>query len=301
MDSEEDGARGGRLPPWLRRKLPCGFLCAQTRNTLKKHKIYTVCEEAGCPNRLECFSKKTATFLVLGKVCTRACGFCDVDFSNSPSPPEKEEPGRVAQAAKALKLNHVVITMVTRDDLADQGASHVAETIRKVREGLPHASIEVLTSDFSGDRHLIDVVLEAEPEIFNHNIETVRRLTPRVRHRATYERTLRLLSYAHSCNRASFIKSGIMVGIGEREGEVEETIQDLYSAGCSIITIGQYLQPKKGRLPVKSFVHPKRFKWYEEYGYSIGVRTMYCAPLVRSSYNAHLLKESNIKGELSRG
>lgn len=290
-----------RLPPWLRRKLPRGFVYAQTQNTLRKHKIRTVCEEAKCPNQLECFSKKSATFLVLGKSCTRACSFCDVDFSSSPPPPDKEEPERIAQAAKALSLNHVVITMVTRDDLADQGASHVAETIQRVREELPHASIEVLTSDFSGDRQLIDVVLEEKPEIFNHNIETVRRLTPRVRHCATYARTIQLLSYAYSCNKASFIKSGIMVGIGEREGEVEETILDLYSAGCSIITIGQYLQPKKGKLPIASFVHPKQFRWYEEYGYSIGVQTMYCAPFVRSSYNAHLLKKGNIGGKLFRG
>ncbi|MGE0197546.1 MAG: lipoyl synthase [Simkaniaceae bacterium] len=299
-ENPEKGSKG-RFPSWLHRKLPRGSELSETNAILRKHHLNTVCEEAKCPNRLECYSNKTATFLALGKECTRACGFCDIDFSKHPKPPEKDEPLRIAQSVKALGLQHVVITMVARDDLADQGATHIAEIIHAIRKENPSATTEVLTSDFSGEEKPLDIVLNAKPEIFNHNIETVRRLSPRVRHRATYERTLKVLAYVKGQNKVPFVKSGIMVGLGETDEEVEETIRDLYAAGCEIITIGQYLQPNRNKLLVKAFVTPEQFKRYEQYGQSLGIKYMYSGPFVRSSYNAALLKDHAFKGETFHG
>ena len=284
-----DEKSGGNFPPWLHRKFPCGNLLIKTRTILDKYRLHTVCEESKCPNHLECFSKKTAAFLALGKECTRACGFCNVAFSENPNPPARDEAKRIAQSVKFLALRHVVVTMVTRDDLPDQGAAHISEIIEAIHKENAQVSVEVLTSDFSGDKKLLNIVLNSTPEVFNHNIETVRRLTPHIRHRATYERSLAVLSYAKAQNSVPIVKSGMMVGLGETQGEVEKTIRDLYHAGCSIITIGQYLQPARNKVRVQSFIHPKQFKHYEKYGYAIGVRSMYCAPFVRSSYNAALL------------
>jgi len=284
----------GRFPSWLHRKLPKGSDLWKTSNSIKGKRLNTVCEEAKCPNLLECWSKKTATFLVMGSECTRACGFCDIDFSKSPKELEKDEPKRVAESVLELGLNHVVITMVARDDLPDGGAQHLAEVIAEVRKQREGVTIEVLTSDFQGNQEAWDVVLEAQPEIFNYNIETVRELTPRVRHTATYDRTLQFLRYAKENRRdpKMWIKSGIMVGLGETEEQVLTTIRDLKDAGCDIITIGQYLQPNRNKLLVKSFVTPEQFKKYEEYGKKIGVKQMYCGPFVRSSYNAKEVLES---------
>lgn len=275
----------GRFPSWLHRKIPkSGFF--KTDTILKKYRLNTVCEEAKCPNRIECYSKKTATFLALGKECTRSCGFCDIDFSKKPKDPEADEPERIALSVKELDLSHVVITMVARDDLPDGGASHIAKIIQKTREENPSCTIEVLTSDFSGNFEALDLVLNEHPEVFNHNIETVRALSPRVRHKATYDRTLSLLRYVANSKKTPFVKSGIMVGLGETATQVQETIRDLHQAGCTIITIGHYLQADRLRLPVKAFVSPEEFKAYEEYGLSIGIPQMYCGPFVRSSYNA---------------
>lgn len=282
----------GRFPKWLHRNLPKGGELFETTAIIKNHKLNTVCEEAKCPNRLECYSNKTATFLALGKACTRNCGFCDIDFSKTPQPPEKDEPKRISDSVQLLGLRHVVITMVARDDLPDQGASHIAEIIREVRKNNPTVTLEVLTSDFSGDHATIEIVLNEHPEIFNHNIETVRRLTPRVRHKATYDRTLSVLSFVKSTKKSSFVKSGIMVGLGETDEEVFETIHDLYQAGCDIITIGHYLQPNRNKLRVKSFITPDQFKQYETYALNIGVKHIYSGPFVRSSYNAALLKDA---------
>lgn len=278
--------RKGRFPSWLHRKLPRGGQLHRTGELLKQYGLNTVCEEAKCPNRFECYSKKTATFLALGKECTRSCGFCDIDFSKTPKGPEADEPKRIALSVKELGLRHVVITMVARDDLPDQGAAHIAAIIEETRATNPGCTIEVLTSDFSGSEESIDRVLGAKPEIFNHNIETVERLTPRVRHRATYERTLSVLKRAKASHAPLHVKSGIMVGLGETKEEVFATIRDLYEAGCSIITIGQYLQPDRRKLLVKDFVHPDTFKEYEDFGHSIGVDFMHCGPFIRSSYNA---------------
>lgn len=281
----------GRFPSWLHRKLPAGGALYKTGELLKKYGLNTVCEEAKCPNRFECYSKKTATFLALGKECSRNCGFCDIDFSKTPKGPEADEPKRIALSVKELGLKHVVITMVARDDLEDGGAAHIGAIIRETREVNPGCTIEVLTSDFEGKHASIDLVLQEQPEIYNYNIETVRRLSPRVRHKATYERTLELLSYVKASGKSLFVKSGIMVGLGENPEEILETIDDLHRAGCAIITIGQYLQPNRRKLLVKEFVHPDTFKQYEEYGLKIGVKYMHCGPFIRSSYNAAELFE----------
>ena len=282
----EDKAVGpGRFPSWLHRKLPQGTNLWKTGDLLSKNRLHTVCEEARCPNLLECWSKKTATFLVMGKECTRNCGFCDIDFSKAPKGLEADEPARVADSVQQLGLKHVVITMVARDDLEDGGAAHLAEVIRETRKVNPSATIEVLTSDFSGNLEALDIVLEAKPDIFNHNIETVRDLTPRVRHKATYERSMRILKHVKD-NSSVITKSGIMVGLGETTAQVEEALNDLHHIGVSIVTMGQYLQPNPHKLLVKSFVTPEQFKEYELYGRSIGITNMYCGPFVRSSYNA---------------
>lgn len=291
-EKDSDKAVGpGRFPSWLHRKLPQGSNLWKTGEILNQNRLHTVCEEAKCPNLLECWSKKTATFLVMGKECTRNCGFCDIDFSKTPKPIEMDEPQRVAESVKLLGLKHVVITMVARDDLPDGGAAHIARIVAAIRKEIPDTTIELLTSDFCGSQDSLNIILESEPDIFNHNIETVRELTPRVRHKATYERTLEVLDYIkkHAKNSQLMVKSGIMVGLGEVEIQVKETINDLHQVGCSIITIGQYLQANRHKLLVKSFVTPEQFKAYEEYGYSIGIPYMYCGPFVRSSYNANLV------------
>ncbi len=284
---EEKAVKLGRFPSWLHRKLPTGGNLFKTNAILNKYRLNTVCEEAKCPNRFECYSHKTATFLALGKECTRNCGFCDIDFSKTPKEPEADEPERIALSCKDLGLKHVVITMVARDDIPDKGASHIAAIIRAVRQECQDVTIEVLTSDFLGDFEAIDTVLNEIPDVFNHNIETVRHLTPRVRHRATYDRTLAVLRYVKESGKASFVKSGLMVGLGETEIEVFATIDDLHQAGCGVITIGQYLQADRRKLLVKAFITPEQFKKYEQYGLSIGVKQMVCGPFVRSSYHAH--------------
>ena len=285
-DNPETEQPKGRFPSWLHRNLPAGTALFKTGELLKKYRLSTVCEEAKCPNRFECYSKKTATFLALGKECARNCGFCDIDFSKTPKAPEADEPERIALSVQELGLNHVVITMVARDDLEEGGATHLARIIRKTREINPGCTIEVLTSDFEGKESSLDLVLHEKPEIFNHNIETVKRLTPRVRHKATYERTLKMLTHAKASDKTLYVKSGLMLGLGETEEEVRATIDDLYAAGVSIITMGQYLQPNRRKLLVKDFIHPDTFKRYEDYGRSIGVRYMHCGPFIRSSYNA---------------
>jgi len=275
-----------RLPSWLHQPLPQGKALVETSTLIKEKKIFTVCEEAKCPNRAHCYANNTATFLALGKECTRACGFCDIDFSKTPKKPDPFEPLQIATACKTLGLKHIVITMVSRDDLEDHGATHIATIITKVREINPGCTVEVLTSDFSGHTECLDIVLEQKPDIFNHNIETVRRLSSRVRHKATYDRSLTMLQYAKQSRKADMIKSGIMVGLGETMDEVFATLTDLASIGCDIVTIGQYLQASKNKLLVKEYVHPLIFKKYEEFGHAKGIKFVYAGPFVRSSFNA---------------
>lgn len=288
LPENPDSRARGRFPSWLHKGIPQEGSVFQTNTILRKYQLNTVCEEAKCPNRSECYSKKTATFLALGKECSRNCGFCDIDFSKTPKGPEADEPMRIALSVQELGLKHVVITMVARDDLPDGGAEHIAHIIQTVRAHNPSITIEVLTSDFNHNFEALARVLKERPEIFNHNIETVRSLTARVRHKATYERTLSILRYAQESGCVRFVKSGIMVGLGEQQEEVQETLCDLKNAGCSIVTIGQYLQPNHRKLRVKRFITPEEFDAYAAYGTSIGIKHMYCGPFIRSSYNAHL-------------
>lgn len=277
----------GRFPPWLHRRLPKGGTLWQTGELLHHKQLHTVCEEARCPNLLECWSKKTATFLAMGKTCTRSCGFCSIAFSKTPAELDSQEPERIAESVVALGLKHVVITMVARDDLSDGGAAHLVAIVQAVRAAAPQATVELLTSDLQGCFASLELVLAAKPEIFNHNIETVRSLTPRVRHKATYERTLSLLAYVKKqASGEILIKSGLMLGLGEEQPEVYQTIADLHSVGCDIITMGQYLQSSPRKLPVKAFIPPEQFTDYERYGHSLGIPYMYCGPFIRSSYNA---------------
>lgn len=280
----------GRFPSWLHRKLPKGGELFKTGSLLEKNRLSTVCEEAKCPNLFECWSKKTATFLIMGKECTRACGFCDIDFSKTPKPLEDDEPDRIVDSVKALSLKHVVITMVARDDLKDQGSSHIVKVVQALRANAPECTIELLTSDFNGDMAALETTIASGADIFNHNIETVRRLSPRVRHKATYERTLAVLTHAKKAAKKAgqqvFIKSGIMVGLGEEDHEVLETLKDLKEAEVDIVTIGQYLQASQKKLLVKRFVTPEQFKEYESIGLKMGIPYIFSGPFVRSSYNA---------------
>lgn len=289
-ESNTEAAVGlGRFPSWLHRKLPKGGNLWSTGDVMRENRLHTVCEEAQCPNLLECWSKKTATFLVMGKECTRSCGFCDISHAKSPKPLENDEPARVADSVAKLDLKHAVITMVARDDLADGGAAHLALIIQEIRKKTPETTIEVLTSDFKGNFLAIQTVLNAKPEIFNHNIETVRELSSQVRHKATYERTLEVLHFAKSYAKEIVVKSGLMVGLGETEEQIFTTLRDLKNAGVDVVTVGQYLQPHRHKLRVKQFITPQDFQRFADYGHSIGIRSMYCGPFVRSSYNAALV------------
>lgn len=281
----------GRFPSWLHRPLPKGNFLWNTGKVIRGNHLPTVCEEAKCPNLLECWSKGTATFLALGHECTRSCGFCSIDFTREPKAPDPEEPQKIADSVQKLALKHVVITMVARDDLSDGGATHLANIVSAIRTTDPSTIVELLISDLGGKTESLDIVLEANPDVFNHNIETVRELTPRVRHTATYDRTLQVLKYAydHKKNARMRIKSGLMVGLGETVSQAQETLKDLAHHGVDVVTMGQYLQSSRHKLRVKEFVTPEQFKAYETFGRSLGIRDMFCGPFVRSSYNAHLL------------
>lgn len=285
-----DSYAKGRFPSWLHRKLPKGNKAQDTGAILKKYGLNTVCEEAKCPNRFECYSHHTASFLTLGKDCTRNCGFCDVDFDKTPKPLEEDEPERIAFSVRDLGLKHVVITMVARDDLEDGGSKQLGKIIDAIRKETPDVAIELLTSDFEGKHSSLDNVLNKRPSVFNHNIETVRALSHRVRHKASYERTLDVLRYAKQSGLVPHVKSGFMVGLGETPEQVEETLRDLYEVGCSIVTIGQYLQPNQKKLLVKEFVTPEQFDAYAALGRKIGIKQMQSGPFVRSSYHAHEAK-----------
>jgi len=275
-----------RLPEWLRIALPTSDSFARTRGLLDELKLHTVCESAKCPNHWECWEKGTATFMIAGDRCTRACGFCAVSTAK-PLPLGTDEPARVAEATRRMKLKHVVITAVARDDLKDGGADHFRQTIEKVRELNPKIVIEVLVPDFNESDASIENVLDANPHIFNHNLETVRRLTPSVRHRATYDRSLAVLAKVKAKRGDTiYTKSGIMLGLGEQEDEVLTAFADLRAAGCDILTLGQYLQPSLKHLPVLEFVTPEKFAEYKVRAEEMGFVHVASGPLVRSSYHA---------------
>jgi lipoic acid synthetase len=275
-----------RLPEWLRLPLPTSSAFAQTRNLLDGLGLHTVCESAKCPNHWECWSKGTATFMIAGDHCTRACRFCAVSTAK-PLPLETDEPQRVAEATRRMGLKHVVITAVARDDLADGGAEHFRQTIEAVRAMNPGIVVEVLVPDFLDQDECIEMVLAARPEIYNHNLETVRRLTPSVRHRATYDRSLSVLrKVKEKGGPGVFTKSGMMLGLGETEAEVLAAMQDLRESRCDILTLGQYLQPTLKHLPVVEFVRPEKFAEYKRIGEQLGFTHVASGPMVRSSYHA---------------
>ncbi len=275
-----------RLPDWLKVQLPTSSAFTATRTLLNDLHLHTVCESAKCPNHWECWSKGTATFMIAGDRCTRACGFCAVSTAK-PLALENDEPLRVAEATLRLGLKHVVITAVARDDLPDGGADHFGKTIEAVRRLNPGTVIEVLTPDFLDRDSSIDSVLAARPEIFNHNLETVRRLTPSVRHRATYDRSLSVLAKVKQrLGNQVHTKSGLMLGLGETRDEVIESMRDLRSSACDMLTLGQYLQPTRNHLPVIEFIPPAVFADYAEVGKEMGFVHVASGPLVRSSYHA---------------
>ena len=278
-----------RLPSWAKKTLGPASALHEMKAILRKRNLHTVCESARCPNIGECFSKPTATFMILGDVCTRTCGFCSIDKGATPLLVDPHEPMNIAVTAKELGLKHVVVTSVTRDDLLDGGAGQFALTIKAIRDNISRILIEVLTPDFNGDEGALASVFEARPDIFNHNLETVPSLYSIVRPQADYRRSLEVLEKS---KRAGLItKSGIMVGLGETPEEVREVLKNLKSSGCDAVTIGQYLRPTRGNLEVKEYVEPDVFKEYEEFGRQLGLGHVYSGPFVRSSYNAEKLME----------
>src|SRR5579872_5795152 len=286
---------GPRLPDWLRKNATHFQSVHALKTELRRLNLHTVCESARCPNMHECFHRGAATFMILGNLCTRGCGFCSVPKG---SPHKKEfaldpaEPLNVARMAAAMKLRYVVITSVNRDDLPDGGSVHFAETVRQVRSALPDARVEVLTPDFCGDMDAVARVLDAAPHVFNHNMETVSRLYRRVRPQANYGQSLDVLRFAKRYRPESLTKSGLMVGLSEEPGEVEQLLRDLHAADVDVATIGQYLQPTRRNLPVASYVTPEQFDCYRDYGLSIGFKMVFSGPLVRSSYMADHVQAS---------
>jgi lipoic acid synthetase len=273
------------LPSWIRRRFPPQEEWERVERLLRSLSLHTVCESARCPNLGECFRRGTATFLILGDTCTRSCRFCAVK-KGVPLPPDPEEPRRVAEAARTLNLRHVVVTSVTRDDLPDGGAEHFAKTIQAIRECLPQATVEVLVPDFQGSAEALEVVLAACPDVLNHNVETVPRLYPLVRPQADYARSLELLRRTKVRYPGILVKSGLMVGLGETQKEVEAVLWDLKEVGCDVVTIGQYLRPTAWHLPVAAYVPPEVFAYYREYALRLGFRGVASGPFVRSSYRA---------------
>lgn len=277
-----------RKPSWLKVRLSLDGEYQKTEEIIKKFKLHTVCKEADCPNRGACFAEGTATFMILGDLCTRNCRFCAV--GKGPTRPlDPDEPSRVAEAVQRMGLSYAVITSVTRDDLPDGGAQAFAEVIRAIRELSPKTLIEVLTPDFQGNMDSLEMVAEARPDVFNHNIETVERLYPTVRPQANYGRSLRVLAEMKRLLPTVKTKSGLMVGLGEKQAEVQTVMEDLRAASCDLLTIGQYLSPSKNHLPVEEYITPEQFKEYERRGLDLGFIGVASGPLVRSSYHAKKL------------
>ena len=297
LDAEHSGAlkvSPRRLPSWLKRRLPLGNENFFTESLLRQLRLETVCENARCPNRPECYARRTATFMVLGNICTRPCGFCSVP-RGEPDNPEDDEPARVAEAAYRLGLRHVVITSVTRDDLVDGGANHFYHCIRAVR-ARTGAVVEVLTPDFSGDWTAVDRVLEARPEVYIHNLETVPRLYKRVRGRADYQRSLDLLHHVKRNVPQTVTKSGLMLGLGETTQELLDVLSDLRGVGCDNLTLGQYLAPTLKHIPVKRYVPPEEFEYLAGLARKMGFRHVASGPFVRSSYHADEMIDQHANG-----
>ena len=279
-----------RLPEWLTIRLPRPDTIKEVERMMRSKSLHTVCESARCPNLPECWSKKTATFMILGDTCTRACGFCAITVGK-PLLVNPHEPSDVAEVTQDLGLKHVVVTSVARDDLKDEGATQFAETIRAIHERTPNVIVEVLTPDFKGKVDCIKIVTDAHPEIYNHNVETVPRLHTIVRPQAKYERSLRVLEQVKELDDTIYTKSGIMLGLGETEEEVVDVLRALRARGVDAITIGQYLRPTMRHLPVNTFVHPNKFEEYEKIGEDMGFAFVASGPFIRSSYNAIAFSE----------
>jgi lipoic acid synthetase len=278
-----------RLPDWIREKKLNLSSLREMKTVLRERDLHSVCESLACPNRTECFSRGTATFMILGDVCTRSCGFCNVTTGRPYAPPSPDEPRAVAETARRLGLKHVVVTCVTRDDLADGGAQQFADTIRELRLALPQAAVEVLTSDFRGNLDSVRTVVNARPDYFNHNVETVPRLYDFVRPGSRFERSLSVLREAKAVDPTISTKSGLMLGLGERRDEVLDVLKRLLDAQVEIVTIGQYLQPKREKLDVVEYVHPDVFEEYRVLGEALGLRAVFSGPFVRSSYMADVV------------
>ncbi len=278
-------------PDWLRVKAPQWERVGNVKETLRDLSLNTVCEEASCPNIGECFKAGTATFLIMGPACTRACPYCDIDFEKKPQPLDPTEPSRLAEAVRRMKLNHVVITSVNRDDLPDEGASQFVRCIEAVRTISPKTTIEVLIPDLCGNWEALEIILKAQPEVLNHNTETVPRLYKRTRPQGDYKRTLELLKISRQFAPWVYTKSGIMVGLGETDEEIRQVMQDLRAVDCDILTIGQYLQPSQKHLKVGDFIHPEQFAAWKKYGEEIGFLQVVSSPLTRSSYHAEQVRE----------
>jgi len=272
-------------PPWLKKRVPPVHAIQKVQWILEKTTLHTVCEEARCPNLGECFSQGTATVLIMGRICSRSCGFCAVQHG-TPSPLDPHEPEHVAQAVKEMKLRYVVITSVTRDDLPDGGASHYGQVIRAIRCVHPEIEVEVLIPDFQGDRNSLVAVLRERPQVLNHNVETVPRLYPLVRPQADYGRSLHLLKTARELSPGSLTKSGLMIGLGENREEILGLMRDLREVGVNLLTIGQYLQPRSDRLPVVRYIPPEEFEELKRAGEELGFKSVASGPFVRSSYHA---------------
>jgi lipoic acid synthetase len=277
------------LPPWIREKKLNLRSLHEVKSLLRQRDLHSVCESLACPNRTECFSRGTATFMILGDVCTRSCGFCNVTTGRPYAPPSEDEPRAVAETARRMGLRHVVVTSVTRDDLRDGGAQQFAATIGELRAALPNAVVEVLTPDFRGNADAVRTVVEAKPDYFNHNVETVPRLYDYVRPGSRFARSLAVLSEARRIDPGVTTKSGLMLGLGERRDEVLEVLERLRVAEVEIVTIGQYLQPKREKLDVVEYIHPTVFDDYRDAGEAMGFKAVFSGPFVRSSYMADLV------------
>ena len=277
-------------PDWLRVKAPQWERVGNVKGILRDLGLNTVCEEASCPNIGECFNAGTATFLIMGPACTRACPYCDIDFEKKPQPLDITEPERLAEAVRRLNLNHVVITSVNRDDLPDGGASQFVRCIDGVRSLSPQTTIEVLIPDLCGNWDALEIILQAKPEVLNHNTETIKRLYRRVRPQGDYQRSLELLKRSRQLRPEVYTKSGLMVGLGETDAEVREAMEDLRAVDCDILTLGQYLQPTPKHLAVEGFIPPEQFDTWRDFGESIGFLQVVASPLTRSSYHAEQVR-----------
>jgi lipoic acid synthetase len=278
-------------PDWLRVKAPQWERVGNVKEILRDLALNTVCEEASCPNIGECFNAGTATFLIMGPACTRACPYCDIDFEKKPQPLDPTEPTRLAEAVRRMQLNHVVITSVNRDDLPDGGASQFVHCINAIHETSPHTTIEVLIPDLCGNWQALEIILQSQPEVLNHNTETISRLYSRVRPQGNYKRTMELLQRSRQISPSIYTKSGIMVGLGETDTEIRQVMEDLRAADCDILTIGQYLQPSRKHLQVSNFVTPEQFAAWQTFGENLGFLQVVSSPLTRSSYHAEQVRE----------